>query len=246
MKLKKWQLPLTLVFFITGILLMSALRTLASSEQTPWRQKNETLVAMIEAQEKELKDMEELIETKRKSLDDYQKTLTAGKAEAEILQKKLVQLKILSGMIEVQGPGIIIYLDDNKKNAETAESKKPEQFKPEDFLIHDKHLLYIVNELRVGGAESISINGQRIIGSSDIRCVGPMILVNTTRLAPPYIIKAIGDADRMTKILEYPESEYNILKMAGYPVQLERQDRIIIEPYKGSYQFTYAQPKEES
>lgn len=245
MKFYKWQLPLTIVLFLTGILLVSALRALASSEDTSWRNKDKKLVNMIETQEKEIEKLEKDIATRRDSLEKYQKTLAAGKAEAEGLQEKLEPMKILSGMTDVVGNGIILFLDDNRKGAETAENKNPEEYKKEDFLIHDKHLLYIVNELRVGGAEAISINDQRIIASSDIRCVGPMILVNTTRLAPPYIIKAIGAPDRMTRILESPESEYNILKMAGYPVRIEKHDRVAIKAYKGSYQFTYAQPKEE-
>ena len=53
-------------------------------------------------------------------------------------------------------------------------------------------LLYIINDLKRGGAEAISINEQRIISTSEIRCVGNTILVNTTRLAPPYHIKVIG------------------------------------------------------
>lgn len=245
MKFYKWQLPLAVVLFITGILLVSTLRALASTEDTSWRNKDKKLIALIEAQEKSIEELEKNIADRRKSLEEYQKTLAAGKAEAEELQAQLEQLRVLSGMTDVVGKGIIIHLDDNRKGAKAAETKNPEQFKEEDFLIHDKHLLYIVNELRVGGAEAISINGQRIIASSDIRCVGPMILVNTTRLAPPYIIKAIGDPERMTKILEAPESEYNILKMAGYPVSIEKHDQVVVEAYKGSYQFIYAQPKEE-
>jgi len=245
LKLNKWQLPLTLVFFISGILLVSVLRSLAASDQTPWRQKNANLVAMIQTQEKVIARLEEDIEQKRASLDSYQRVLSRGKEELQNLQNILQELKIWSGLVEVEGPGIVISLDDNRKGAEVAQAKNPGQFQAGDFLIHDKHILYIVNELRVGGAEAIAVNDQRIVTSSDIRCVGPMILVNTTRLAPPYIIKAIGDPDRLARVLGMPESEYNILKMAGFPVNLEKHSKIVIPPYKGSYQFTFAQPKEE-
>ena len=64
---------------------------------------------------------------------------------------------------------------------------------PNRYIIHYENLLYLVNDLRNAGAEGISINGQRIVVSSEIRCVGNVILVNTTRLAPPFEISAIGD-----------------------------------------------------
>ncbi|NPV30358.1 MAG: DUF881 domain-containing protein [Firmicutes bacterium] len=244
-KLKKWQLPLTLVFLISGILLVSVLRSLAASNQTPWRQKNENLVAMIQTQERIIKRLEAEIEEKRASLARSQEALAAGEAELQNLQNKLRELKVQAGLVEVEGPGIVVFLDDNRKGAEAAQAKNPGQFQAEDFLIHDKHILYIINELRVGGAEAISVNDQRIVTSSDIRCVGPMILVNTTRLAPPYVVKAIGNPDSLARVLEAPESEYNILKMAGFPVNLEKHPNIVIPPYKGSYQFTFTQPKEE-
>ncbi|HAA90085.1 MAG: Uncharacterized protein XD63_1371 [Thermoanaerobacterales bacterium 50_218] len=241
----KWQLPLTLVFFISGILLAVTLRTISASDQNPWRQRNENLVAMIETQEKIIANLEKSIEENRAYLDRCQQELAAGKKELETLQERLRQLKVWAGLTEAKGPGIIVTLDDNREGAEAAQAANPTQFKPEDYLIHDKHLLYIINDLRVGGAEAISVNDQRIVTSSDIRCVGPMILVNTTRLAPPYTIKAIGNPQELMEILEQPESEYSILKMAGFPVSLEAKEEVVIPPYKGGYQFTYTEAKEE-
>lgn len=246
MKLHKWQLPLSLVFFISGILLVAALRTLATSDQTPRHQKNKNLVAMIKTQEEAIAILEQSIEQNRTQLDRYQQDLLVGRSELQSLQNKLQQLKVWSGLLEVRGPGIIVTLDDNRKGAEMAQAKKPGQIKPEDFLIHDKHLLYIINELRVGEAEAIAVNDQRIVTFSDIRCVGPMILVNTTRLAPPYTIKAIGNPDHLAQVLEQPASEYNILKMAGFPVSLEKNSDVVVPSYKGNYQFTFAQLTEDN
>lgn len=245
MKLKKWQLPLAFVLFMTGILLVSAIQALQSKNETPTKSKSQSLITMIETQEKELHELEKSIDAKRESLDKYQKSISSGKEEVENLQHELDQLKILSGICDVEGPGITLFLDDNTKGYEAAKSKNLEQVKPDDYLIHDKHLLYIVYELRVGGAEAISINGQRIVNSSDIRCMGTTIGVNTIAISPPFIIKAIGDPNRMSKILGESTSQYNILKMAGYPVNIEKQSKVTIGSYKGSYQFSYAKPKEE-
>jgi DNA-binding cell septation regulator SpoVG len=60
-----------------------------------------------------------------------------------------------------------------------------------------------------------------------------------------FVIKAIGDPDRMIRVMEDDTSQYNILKMAGYPVHLEKHRKISVESYKGGYQFSYAQPKED-
>lgn len=241
----KWQLPLFIVFLVSGVLIAVMVRTLAASDQSPTRQRNENLVTMIETQEKIIANLEKNIEKNRTCIDEYQEELASGEEELQDLQEKLHIMKVWSGLTEAKGPGIILTVNDNRKGAEAAHTVDPNQLKAEEFLIHDKHLLYIVNELRSAGAEAISINEQRVINSSNIRCVGPMILVNTVRLAPPYTIKAIGNSAVLMKALEQPESEFNILKMSGYPVSIEKQDNLVISVYKGSYRFSFTQIKEE-
>jgi uncharacterized protein YlxW (UPF0749 family) len=254
---KKWQLPLTLVLFLFGLLLILALRSLASggsallgqnfvnmshSDIVPREQNNSHLITMIKAQEQENADMEAAINARRTQLNAIRLNATSGKQAVSDLQKQVQQLEFLAGFTQVRGPGLLVSLDDNRKGAAEAQANNPGQFKAEDYLIHYTHLLYIVNELRVGGAEAISINDQRIEASSDIRCAGPLILVNTTRLAPPYIIRAIGNPGSMTQVLKMPDSEYNILKMAGYPVSLESSPLLLLPAYQGAYQFSYATP----
>jgi len=242
---KNWQFSLAFVLFLTGIMLMLALHTVHGEADSPTQQKNKKLITMVQQQEEELEQLKKSINEKRESLNKYQKNLSEGKQETEKLQNELDKLQVLSGLYPVQGEGITVHLDDNTKGKEMAIQKNPEQTKVEDFLIHDKHLLYIVYELRTAGAEAISINNQRIINSTDIRCVGTTIQVNAERLGPPFIIKAIGDPDNLTRVLEAERSQYNILKMAGFPVSIEKHSNLVIDSYKGSYQFTHAQPKEE-
>ena len=53
----------------------------------------------------------------------------------------------------------------------------------------------IVNELKLAGAEAISINDERIINMSDVFMTNDntLMLVNGQRIIAPYVIKAIGD-----------------------------------------------------
>jgi uncharacterized protein YlxW (UPF0749 family) len=167
----------------------------------------------------------------------------AGRQTLTDLQNQIKQQDVLAGFTEVSGPGLVVSLDDNRKDAQSAETLDPGQFNPDDYLIHDRHLLYIVNDLRSAGAEAISVNDQRVVASTEIRCAGTTILVNSTRLAPPYFIRAIGNPDDLARVLESPENEYNILKMAGFPVSEESSQAVLVPAYKDSYQFSYASPE---
>jgi len=241
--LKKWQLPLTLVLFLSGLLLVLALRSLAGSGILPSRTQNENLANLIKSQESQIAGIELDVSGRRNLLNTFQLNSAAGRQTLTVLQSQIEQQNALAGFTEVQGPGVVVSLDDNRKDAQTAENLDPGQYNPDDYLIHDRHLLYIVNDLRAAGAEAISVNDQRVVSTTEIRCAGTTILVNSTRLAPPYVIRAIGNPDSLTNMLESPENEYNILKMAGFPVSAVTSQAVLIPVFKGSYQFSYATPQ---
>lgn len=104
-------------------------------------------------------------------------------------KNELDHLKIISGLTDVTGDGVIITLND-------AEKPDPEK-SVMDFIIHDSDILNVVNQLRVAGAQAISINNERIIATSEQLCSGPTIKINNNRYAVPYEIKAIGDSDAL-------------------------------------------------
>ena len=109
---------------------------------------------------------------------------------------------------------------------------------PNRYVIHYENLLYIVNDLRNAGAEGISINGQRIVVSSEIRCVGNVIMVNTTRLAPPFEISAIGNPTALEEAIN-SSSTYQQLALSGFPTSYKATNvhskDIVLPAYTGSF-----------
>lgn len=92
----------------------------------------------------------------------------------------------LLGLTDVTGKGIIITLKDNPNV--TLESV----LNPNYYIVHDNDIKMVINELKNAGAEAISVNGERIVQTTVVTCVGNVILVNDKRLSSPYEIKAIG------------------------------------------------------
>lgn len=102
---------------------------------------------------------------------------------------RLSQLELLSGAVAVQGPGLVLELDD----AEATGSGDL------DLLsrVQDVDLRIVTNGLWAAGAEAIAINGHRLTTLTAIRSVGPAILVDLAPLVAPYRIEAIGDVRGM-------------------------------------------------
>lgn len=59
----------------------------------------------------------------------------------------------------------------------------------------------MVNALWAGGAEAMSIMGVRVISTSAVICVGPVLLLHGRPYSPPYKITAIGDPDDLRRAL---------------------------------------------
>src|SRR5690606_23984647 len=101
----------------------------------------------------------------------------------------------------------------------------------EDYIIHDADITGILNELRSNGAEAISINGERILGTSKLVCAGPTIFLNKSRYPPPYVIKAIGDPDTLYNAIDQL-SNVAIMRIYGIRVDIRKEYDMVIEKYR--------------
>ena len=129
-----------------------------------------------------VQDMVEQLDTvtqKNEELADEVVSLRQKLAQAgdysqamEALGQELKRVNMLSGLEPVKGPGLIVTLTDSTQPLQPGEN-------PNLYTVHDEDILKVVNELRAGGAEAIAVNEQRLIATSEIRCAGPTVLVNT-------------------------------------------------------------------
>ncbi len=231
---KKTFLALTLVCFLLGALFAVAFNNMASvpTKQEETMSKNQKLIQTIDELEAEIGTLEEDVSATREEISHIQEEQSETEGDIKDLQDTLNLLRLESGYTEVNGPGIVLTLNDNTEGAEAARNSSPETFNAENYIVHDKNLLYLSREL-CKDAEAISINGQRLVDSSSIRCVGTVIMVNSTRLAPPYQMSIIGNPDLLMKALEN-SSEYQYLLSKGIPLSVEQTKDITIPAYTGA------------
>ncbi|WP_259294639.1 DUF881 domain-containing protein [Streptomyces canus] len=106
---------------------------------------------------------------------------------------------ILSGAVEVHGPGVKLVVNDAKE-ATTGGDGNPRETSgfSDTGRVRDRDMQRVVNGLWQSGAEAISINGQRLTALSAIRAAGDAILVDNKPLVPPYTVLAVGDGQRLS------------------------------------------------
>ena len=150
-----------------------------------------------------------------KQLSTQLDKVSAGPQVSEI-KEALEHARIEAGVIEVSGPGVEVILNDSNI------ALKPGQ-NPNLYVLHDEDILRVLNELRAAGAEAVSINGQRLLATTEVRCTGPTILLNKNkRLAPPYVITAIGNPDTLESSLKMKGGVAETLQFWGIQVAAKR------------------------
>jgi uncharacterized protein YlxW (UPF0749 family) len=222
MRNKDRRLAFLAVFFILGLLLSLQFKNTLNINNL---NKNTSLdsakiIASIEEQQKIQEDLLKEINDSIKFKEDFVLMLLERK-DNESLMKEWESVMLKSCLSDVTGPGIIIRLDD-------APARKTED--PGLLIIHDTDIKIILNDLKIAGAQAISINGERIIATSEEICAGPTIRINGSRYAVPYIISAVGDADRMIDAMNNSE-RIKLMIEDNIRVEIKKADNIIISKY---------------
>ena len=160
-------------------------------------------------------------------------------ASSVVSNGALDQARLLAGLTPVQGPGVVVTLNDSKQRLP---KNMPSGMTPPN-LIHDSDINAVVNELKAAGAEAIAVNGQRLVAISPVRCAGSTIFVNNTPMAPPFIIKAIGDSKTLASAMNLPGGISTQIKAFDPAMfSVEESDTLTLPAYSGGSQPRYARP----
>ncbi|MFA4029310.1 MAG: hypothetical protein GDYSWBUE_002178 [Candidatus Fervidibacterota bacterium] len=226
-----WLTSLAVASLLLGFLIAHQVRaTREGIEPMPIHQRANWLAQrLVEAQE-EIKALQKEVDSLRSQLTEYERKASEGKSVLDAMRKNLIKAMLLAGLTPVKGPGVIVELNDSKAPMAPG------------AYVHDLDLREVVNELKAAGAEAIAINGERLIVTSEIRCSEAFIMVNGHRVAPPYLIYAVGDPDNMIKALTIPQGIVDRLKVIGLQVKVVPRREIIIPPMRTPPKFKFARP----
>jgi hypothetical protein len=147
---------------------------------------------------------------------DYIQSLTE---EIDALRVSLHEVRVDSGQAEMSGPGVVIKFYDAHNGFEASD------------IIHDSDVRDMVNELFAAGAKGVAVGGQRLIATSPIRCVGPVIRVNQKEIsANPVIIEAVGEPEVLSSGLDI--IRFSLEFHRNFRIEIEEKDNILLPPYR--------------
>ncbi len=225
-KVNNKQTLMIIATFIVGILLATYIKTFDSENVYITLSQAKELEEEVNDLNKEVNKLKEVKKEYEKSLDTYKEIYKNKGTIEELIQKEIEQLKIITGDKDIEDEGIILTIKDSENDLKEGQD-------PNDLIVHDIDILRIINDLKKAGAIAISINGERILQQSQIKCAGSTIKVNDITYGQPFVIKAIGDIENLKSTILNPQSYINLLESVyGIYINFEQKDSIIINSFK--------------
>jgi len=162
----------------------------------------------------------------QKSIDENQKN-SENNALTKAQIAELKAKKAQAGLSKLNGPGVIINLDDSQISPAT-----------DDSIVHAADVRDTLNLLWGAGAEAISINGQRVVANTAVDCIVNTILINNIRISTPIRIEAIGDQNLMYSRLLDVNALSDIYRRRadqGLKFDISKNNDITVPVFDGSF-----------
>ena len=180
-------------------------------------------------------------EASTKRLRDEVESLAVEFTSPELrrVRSKIAALKATNALTGLEGPAVTVTLDD----APADPSLEGDDFDSNWLLIHQQDIEAVVNALWQGGADGITVMGQRITSTSAVRCVGSTVLVNGKVFSPPFVIVAVGDPTKLHKALNEDVSVDYLKSLArafGLTYLVEDNYSVYLPAYTGTLALQYA------
>ncbi len=200
-------------------------------------------------------DLDTVVRQERQRTDALQHEVAALTREVETLgesvedeqvtdlQRQVDALRGPAGFEAVRGPGLTVVLRDAPKQ-DIDRAVEQSEVTADQLVVHQQDIQAVVNALWSGGAEAMTLQGQRVISTTGIKCVGNTVVLHGVPYAPPYRIAAIGDLDALRVSLDtndYIDGYKTYVEAHNLGYEVTTSADVTMPAYDGSTDLRYAQ-----
>jgi uncharacterized protein YlxW (UPF0749 family) len=232
-----WQLTLFAALAVLGFLVAAQARAEGPRVRYTTQERAPLVEAVLalQAQQDQLKQQ---ILDLRVQMAAAEEVTVGSDLLVRQLNDALLASRVAAGIVALEGPGIVLQLDDSQ-------APVPVGGAVADYRVGARDLRTVVEELWLAGAEAIAVNGERIVPTTAILDIGGTILVNSAYLAPPYQVAAVGPADLYDVLAASPGFVELIRARAeafGIGISFAQPASVVVPAYAGSATLRYARP----
>lgn len=158
------------------------------------------------------------------SLELLQSRSTNDAEAQRAAQQRLDSLGILAGTAPATGPGIVMTISDPERAVDAP-------------LVLDA-----VQELRDAGAEAIQVGDARVVADTWFAPADEGLSVSGTVVRPPYVVRAIGDANTLAGAMEIPGGVTATVRRVGGEADVRIRDDVEVDALLTLTPPQYARP----
>ena len=192
---RAWHLLVPAVALGAGLLFATSASTAQGTDLRGGRFSQ--LTDLVEQQSQQVARQDRAAALLRSRVAAATAAAAAGSTRAADERTTSAPLRLAAGLSAVRGPGVTVILDDAPRVSGT-----PASSNPDDLVVHQQDVQSVVNALWAGGAEAMTLMGERVISTTAVRCVGNTLLVQGRLVGPPFRVSAIGDPAAMRAALD--------------------------------------------
>jgi uncharacterized protein YlxW (UPF0749 family) len=233
-KIKKGKISISisigLTAFVLVVIMFTQFKTVEETDITGIETMREAeLRTELASWKSKYEEVTEKLEETQSKIDEYTEEINDNNNITSLLEEELDEAKTYAGYTDVTGEGIIVTLKDSSSSQ-----------------ITDSDLLELVNELKAAGAEAISVNGERVVATTDISMIdSKYVYINTgvhklNKITSPYVVKAIGNQKYLESSISIKYGFLDTMESSGKDVSYVLDDNIVVEKYNGSLDYEIA------
>jgi uncharacterized protein YlxW (UPF0749 family) len=157
-------------------------------------------------------------------------------------QRQVNELKDPAGVSPREGPGVTVTLSDAPDSV--IESTTGDK---NLLVVHQQDIQAVVNAMWAGGARAVTVQGQRIVSTTGIKCEGSSVVLQGVPYPQPYVVTAVGDVTGLTAAIAADDYLQIYRTQSADPTidvgwVLDTSDDIRVPAYDGLLDLSYATP----
>ncbi len=220
MKYKTKRIVLVIIYLLIGVFLGLYLKTGKEFFEPLSINKMKETSTKIKNLKAEIKSINDELEKQDKKLETLEKLVKNDSEFLKFLKDEKVFYEMISGDVDLEGAGIVLTITEESVDRPVKRTD----------VIHDSDLLRIINDLRTSGAEAISINDLRVYSRTGVKCNGPVVRLNGRTKGAPFIIKAIGNSDKLYSAIKSPGTFASILETINpIKLEIEQKEKVLVK-----------------
>ncbi|NRQ49056.1 DUF881 domain-containing protein [Aeromicrobium stalagmiti] len=220
------------IFVLTGFLFVSAS---VSADGTDLRPAGGDIASLLKERSERIDERRVDAQELRSEIDELSSSVSG--VDLDKLRDRVTALEPATGLTPVQGPGVRVTLTDAPDAGDLP------GVDPNLQVVHQQDIQAYVNALWAGGAEAISLQGQRLMATTGIRCVGNVVILDGVPYSPPYVIEAIGDQSGMNSAMSTSPDTASYATYAqtyGVGLQIEQLADVTVKAYANPVALSHA------